>query len=57
MAPMMTLEQVADKLKECELVPVQYATGLSYNTLKNIREGKGAQYHTVVKLSNYFMKG
>lgn len=51
---MMTLEQIAARLGTEHLPEVQAATGLSYNTLKKIRDGKGALYFTVVKLSNHF---
>ena len=54
MKKMMTLQEVSDRLKTEELVPIQYKTGLAYNTLKNIRDGKGARWDTVLQLSNYF---
>lgn len=54
MNKMMTIQQVAERLKDMHLPDVQSATGFSYNTLKNVRDGKGAQYFTVQKLSNYF---
>lgn len=50
----MTLEQVSARLKDAELVPITYDTRISYNTLKNIRDGKGAQYKTIETLSRYF---
>ena len=54
MNPHMTLEQIRARLAESELPKVQSATGLAYNTLKNVRDGKGVLYDTVVQLSNYF---
>lgn len=53
---MMTLEEIKARLQDSHLPKIQFATGLSYNTLKNLRDGKGAMYFTVVKLSNYFEK-
>ena len=50
----MTLETIRHRLAEAHLPDVQRATGLAYNTLKNIRDGKSVFYHTVVHLSNYF---
>lgn len=54
MNPHMTLEQVRERLAESDLPKIQTSTGLAYNTLKNVRDGKGARYDTVVQLSNYF---
>lgn len=50
----MTLETIRERLTTAHLPDVQRSTGLAYNTLKNIRDGKSVFYHTVVQLSNHF---
>lgn len=50
----MTLETIRQRLAEANLPDIQRSTGLAYNTLKNIRDGRSVMYHNVVRLSNYF---
>jgi hypothetical protein len=50
----LTLAELAARLVGADLVAVAKATDLSYNTLKNIKEGRGAQWSTIEKLSTYF---
>lgn len=54
MKELMTLDMIRQRLEGVNLPDVQRATGLAYNTLKNIRDGNSVMYHTVVRLSNYF---
>lgn len=52
----LTIEQVKQKLVDRRLEVVAIATGLHYNTLLYIRDGKqtNVKYETLVKLSAYF---
>lgn len=50
----MDLDDLAQRLKTADLPAVALATGLAYNTLKNIRNGLGARFSTVKALSYYF---
>lgn len=52
--PMLTLTEVAGRLAMTNMYAVHQQTGISYNALKKIRDGGGAQYATVQKLSDYF---
>lgn len=54
MRKIMSLETIRQRLKDAHLPDVQRKTGLAYNTLKNIRDGKSVMYHNVLYLSNYF---
>ena len=51
---LLNIETIAEELRHVKLADVSKETGLVYNTLKNIREGRGANYSTIVKLSEYF---
>lgn len=50
----LTLTDLAARLCAVDLTSVAKATGLSYNTLKNIKDGRGAQWSTIEKLSVHF---
>jgi len=48
------LDQIAAKLDESHLPEVSRATGLPYNTLKNVREKRNVTWLTLEKLAAYF---
>lgn len=50
---MLTIEQIITALKERRTADVSRETGLSYNTIKSLKAGKGAYTKTVEKLSEY----
>lgn len=53
---MMTKDQLTARLQR-EIMPLQRiakACGLAPNTVVNIKNGKGARYDTIVRLSRYF---
>lgn len=55
---MMTLEEITDRLSDMNLTAVSKATGIHYNTIRNIKNGenKNPSYLVVADLSNYFTK-
>lgn len=54
----LTVEQLKAKLQDRRLEVVATATGLHYNTLRYIRDGKltNVKYETLIKLSKYFAR-
>lgn len=53
---MLSVEQIKEGLKDRRLQVVADATGLSYMTLKRVRDGDGVpSYKTVTTLSDYLM--
>lgn len=55
---MLTLIEIAEKLKDRRLSVVADATGLHYNTIKSVRDGANHRpsYETVKALSDYLTK-
>lgn len=55
---MLTLIEIAEKLKDRRLSVVADATGLHYNTIRNIRDqsSHSPSYETVKALSDYLTK-
>jgi hypothetical protein len=49
-----SLDQLAERLKEEHLPDVARATGLPYNTLKNVREKNNPTWATLERLARYF---
>jgi len=54
---MMTIEQITAALQDRRTVEVARETGLSYNTIKSLKAGKGAYSATVERLSRYLTGG
>lgn len=50
---MMTIEEITAALKDRRTADVARDTGLAYNTIKNLKTGKGAYSATIEKLSRY----
>lgn len=50
---MMTVEQITAALQDRRTAEVARETGLAYNTIKNLKTGKGAYSETIKKLSRY----
>lgn len=50
---MMTIEQITAAIKDRRTADVARETGLAYNTIKNLKAGKGAYSATIEKLSRY----
>ena len=48
------LDAMADRLERCSLSDVSRATGMNYNTLKNVKEKKNATWATLARLQSYF---
>lgn len=53
----MTIEQITAALQDRRTVEVARETGLSYNTIKSLKAGKGAYSATVERLSRYLTGG
>lgn len=55
---MMTLKQISDSLKDRRLTVISQATGVHWNTIRNIRDNADANptYQVMVKLSDYLSK-
>lgn len=55
---MMTLDEVVEKLKNVSAKPVSDATGLHYNSVRAIRDGRNddPKLSTLKALSDYFEK-
>ena len=55
---MMTLEQIRNALSDRMPAKVAEATGLHYNTIREIRDNPGANptYKVLISLSDYFEK-
>lgn len=53
---MMTLEQIRTALSDRMLSKVAAATGLHYNTIREVRDNPGSNptYKVLMALSNYF---
>lgn len=53
---MLTLEEIISKLQDRNITVVAGVTGIHYNTLRAIRDGKNDNptYKVMVKLSEYF---
>lgn len=49
----MTIEEIATALKTRRTADVARETGLSYNTIKSLKAGKGAYSATIEKLTEY----
>lgn len=55
---MMTLEEIRKSLQDRRLSIVSKATGLHYNTLRNIRDGKSSHVrHSTVEILSKYLKG
>ena len=52
----MTIEEIATALKTRRTADVARETGLSHNTTKSLKAGKGAYTKTVEKLAEYLTK-
>lgn len=51
--PIMPIEVVSARLKDLDLPKIWRDIDISYNTLKNVRDGRGANYSTVKKIGDY----
>lgn len=49
-----SLDRIAGRLTDASLPEISRATGLSYNTLKNVKEKKNPTWATLVALNAYF---
>ena len=55
---MLTLDQIRDKLQDRRLGMIVKATGVHYNTLRDIRDNLDANpTYKVIKLLNYYFSG
>jgi DNA-binding Xre family transcriptional regulator len=54
--PMLSLEEIKNKLQDRKLYAVSEATGLSYPTLKKLHDGETSNFtlDTIQKVSDYF---
>ncbi len=50
----LTMEELSQRLQDSDIPKIAAATGLVYNTIKNVRNGEYPTYRTVELLSVYF---
>lgn len=50
---MLTIEEIVNKIKDKPTSDIARDTGLAYNTIKNLKSGRGAYSGTIDRLSKY----